>query len=289
MTLNDLWLETTRLAPKPLNQPFYSDLRAKVSETPPRFSTSLRDLRGMACEIRAGELLRVTLLEDAQIVHLFMFNRHDPDERYWAQTTFATETLFLTRYSRLWGSMARNRPMLTVLEDTVTPPRCPDWEYGRHHPLCSGTSVPIYWQCAGGPEGVPTAWEQMAALIEARGLDPRRILDKDDACLFQKSRIHPYSQHLEMLPSDALAGDRVTFFAEMDLVVLLALSPFVDGSPPAATAAEVRPRAVEISLSEQVAAPLPWPYPGVGYPDLSLYIDETGARSDEPVPTRGRE
>jgi hypothetical protein len=27
----------------------------------------------------------------------------------------------------------------------------------------------------------------------------------------------------------------------------------------------------------------------MGYPDLSLYLDDTGTRSNEPVPTPGRE
>ncbi len=289
MTQTDLWSHTTRLAPKPIDTQFYADLIAKAADWIPRSTQVLSDLRGLACEVRSGEVLQLQLLDGAQIVHLFMFNPEDPDERFWAQTSFATEGLFLSRYRRLWGIMARNRPMLTMLADTVTPPRRADWVYGSHHPICSGTGLPIHWRCAGGPTGILTPWEQMVALVETRGLDPRLILDKDDACFFQKMRIEPYSQHLELLPSDALTGDRVALFAEMDLVVLLALSPYVDGSPPPTRATEVAPRAVEVTLMNRVATPLPWPYPGVGYPDLSLYLDATGVRSDTPVPTAGRE
>jgi hypothetical protein len=78
----------------------------------------------------------------------------------------------------------------------------------------------------------------------------------------------------------------VTLFAEMNLVVMLALSPFVDGSPPVAAP---QPRAVEVSVCQQVAEPLGWPYPNMGYPDLDLYLDNAGVRSDEPVATAGRE
>ena len=241
----------------------------------------------MISEIKAGELLHLELLEGPQIVHLYPYNPNDPDERYWAQHTVTTEGLFLTRYGRLWGTMARHRPLLTILEDTVTPPRRAGGAFGGHHPCFSGTSIPARWKYAGGPEGVASGWEQMAALLEGRGLSPALI--KDDACFFQKSRIDPYTQYVELLPSEAVKGDRVTLFAEIDLVVLLALSPFVDGSPPPANRKDVKPRAVRVTTMEKIAEPPGWPYPGIGYPDLSLYLDESGVRSDRPVPTRGRE
>ena len=141
MTQTDLWCHTTRLAPKPIDTQFYADLIAKAADWIPRSTQVLSDLRGLACEVRSGEVLQLQLLDGAQIVHLFMFNPEDPDERFWAQTSFATEGLFLSRYSRLWGTMARNRPMLTMLADTVTPPRRADWVYGSHHPICSGTGA----------------------------------------------------------------------------------------------------------------------------------------------------
>jgi hypothetical protein len=40
-------------------------------------------------------------------------------------------------------------------------------------------------------------------------------------------------------------------------------------------------------VTERLAAPLPWPYPGLGYPDLDLYLDASGTRSDEAVATPG--
>jgi uncharacterized protein YcgI (DUF1989 family) len=91
------------------------------------------------------------------------------------------------------------------------------------------------------------------------------------------------------MPSEALPGDRVTLFAELDLTVLLALSPYVDGARGAGELDGVEPRPVEVTVHDQVAEPLAWPYPGDPYPDLSLYLDDNGVRSDEPGPTPGME
>ena len=281
-----LWQNSTNLTPQPRDLAFYQDLLAKRDTWKARSTLELAGFDGLAVEVSAGELLRLQLRTGPQIVHCFPVNPADPDERYWAQHTLLSEGLFLTRYGRLWGSMARFRPMLTLLEDTVSVPRRAGARAGRHHLCFSGSSTPIFWRAAGGSEGVPSGWQQLAGLVEQRGWDPLSVLDKDDACLFQKGHIDRETQHVALLPSDALAGDQLTFFAEFDLVVLLALSPFVDGSPPA-TAPRANP--VDITIFGSVAKPLDWPYPGMGYADLSLFLDENGVRSNEPVPTPGRE
>jgi hypothetical protein len=46
-------------------------------------------------------------------------------------------------------------------------------------------------------------------------------------------------------------------------------------------------RSVRVSVQEQVAEPLSWPNEGVPYPDLGLYLDETGRRDAEVGPTPG--
>jgi hypothetical protein len=72
----------------------------------------------------------------------------------------------------------------------------------------------------------------------------------------------------------------VAFFVEIDLCVLLVLSPYLDGSRLPSATPEPKPSAVAITVLDHVADPLPWPYPDVPYPDLAPYLDETGARSD---------
>lgn len=286
MRRSDLFTDDqTRLTPRPFNMDFYSSIIPGLASRKACRMAILNNFEGMTCDMVAGELIRITLLDVPQIVNFFAFNAHDPDERYWAHNTLLSESLFLTRYSRLWGTMARNRPLLTILEETVTPPRREGAVFGRHHPAFGGSGTPADWRFAGGASGVSTTWEQLVSLITSLGLSASLIMD--DVCFFQKVAIEPYTSHVLTLPSDALAGDRVTLFAEIDVTILLALSPYLGGSLPPGEIVDPRPGKVEVAIMERLATPLPWPYPGEPYPDLALYVDETGTRSDEPSSTPG--
>jgi uncharacterized protein YcgI (DUF1989 family) len=273
----------TLLGPTPLQRRYYEHLAERLPDARWRSSVVLDDFGGAAIEARAGELVRVELAEAPQIVSLFPFNPRDPDERYWHQSS-VREGFFLTRYTRLWGSLARYRPLATVLEDTVTA-RGGNAAPGLHHPILAGLGTPREWQTEGGADGVKTTWEQFAALLTARGISLYHLTESIG--LFQKCSVNVPAQRFERVATDAVRGDRLTFFSEIDLCLLFALSPYGDGSHPASELGEPRPRPVRISVSEPLAAPLPWPYPGVPYPDLSLYLDDDGARSDEACLTPG--
>ncbi|MGE0219552.1 DUF1989 domain-containing protein [Mycolicibacterium sp.] len=270
------------LVPTPIDAAFYDGVRAALPKAAIRQRLRLADLGGAAVDVHAGETLDLRLLEGPQIVNLFAYNPHDPDERIWHQSVIR-EGLFTTRGTRIWGTMARNRPLLTVVEDTVcADPRRP---FGQHHIYFGGSGTPAEWRFAGGADGVRTTWEQLAELLEDRDVDPALLLE--NVCFFQKSTVDQLPMRVEMLASDAAAGDHVTLFAEIDLVVLLALSPYEDGGRPAHEIGTPQPKAVEVSVSEPVATPLPWPYEGISYPDMSRYLDDTGRRTREPVSTPG--
>ena len=276
-------VDGTLLGPTPLHRAYYEHLRADLDGARWRHTCELSDLGGACLDVGAGELLELTLLEGPQIVSFFPLSQRDPDEHYWHQSN-VREGFFLARFTRLWGSMARYRPLLTVVETTVTP-RDGDAPRGFHHPILAGLGTPREWEADGGRAGIPTSWTQFAALAMERAIDTYHLTENIN--LFQKCSINVSAQRFEMLPSDALAGDKITFFAEIDLTVLLALSPYGDGSRPARDLAEPTVRPVQIRISDEIARPLPWPYPGIPYPDLSLYLDADGLRSDTATTTTG--
>jgi|GEM_PF-3201223 len=279
---NALLPDSPQLVPTPIDLEFYERAIAALDGATVRATTRLDDLEGAAIEVCAGETLSLELLEGPQIVNLFAFNRDDPDERIWHQTVLR-EGLWVGQLTRVYGTMARSRPLLTILRDTVVAdPRTP---FGQHHIYFGGSGTPADWRFAGGPEGVRTTWEQFAAALEARSIDPAILIE--NICFFQKSTIEPNAQRIRILPSDAVAGDVVTLFAEIDLVALLALSPYIDGTRPASTPGLPQPRPVEVRVTEQIAQPLGWPHPDISYPDMSRYLDERGVRSHEVVPTPG--
>ena len=84
---------------------------------------------------------------------------------------------------------------------------------------------------------------------------------------------------------DTLA-DMADLFAEIDLGLAVCRSPYREGGIPIAEL-DGSTRAVRVSLEEGVAEPLDWPYPDVPYPDLSLYLDDSGHRDHAVGPTPG--
>ncbi|MDO8210181.1 urea carboxylase-associated family protein [Conexibacter sp. CPCC 206217] len=279
---SDLLAASPHLVPTPLDRSFYDELIAALATASRSSTVTLDDLSGATVDLRAGETITIELVEGPQIVNLFAFNPHDPDERMWHMSVLR-DGLFPTVGNRIWSTMARNRPMLTFLEDTVcADPRGP---FGQHHLYFGGSGTPADWRFGGGDESVRTTWQQLAEQLSARGASPSLLLE--NLCLFQKATVDVRPMRVEILPSDAVAGDRVTLFAEIDLTVALALSPYIDGARPASTPGLPAPRRVDVHVGERLAAPLPWPYPGLSYPDLSLYLDEHGVRSREPVTTAG--
>lgn len=236
--------------------------------------------------LTAGEILVVELLEGPQIVGLLPFSSYDFDERLWAQETMLLEGFWLSRYTRLWGTMARCRPLLTCLDDTVRTKRVTGGQRASHHPIVGGWNTPRQWELAGGAPDQLTVWEQLVAGLAEHGQAAELV--KEELGLFAKAQLDPYTLRQRLLPSDATVGDSVVLFAEMDLVVMFALSPYVDGkSVSLAGLAATDPRPVRLSRREKIADPLPWPYPGGGYPDLGLYVDAAGYRTSRTEATPG--
>ena len=248
--------------PRPFRRAFYELVCASLPAAAFSEAARLDSLDGALVEAPRGSLVRVELLEGAQIVNLFALARDDPEERLWHQSLIS-EGLFVRRFTRLWGTLPRYRPLLTAVEESLEP-RLGGHGPARHHPLLGGSGTPADWRAAGGPAGVRTTWEQLAGLLEARGLPPHLITQ--NASLFQRSYVDGDRQRLEIVPSAAEAGDRVTFFAEIDLCLLVALSPYVDGSRSAAERDGADVRAVSVAVAETALEPLGWPYPDAASP-----------------------
>ena len=233
--------------------------------------------------VRAGSAIAFELLEGPQIVNVFMWNPSDPDERYWAEESMLIEGSNIQRYTRLWGTMARFRPLVTVIEDTVITMRRVDQPRAFHHFAHGGSGTPADWAARGGRAGVASSWERLTAAMAQAELQPALLTE--NVSLFQKTAIEPVAQTITILPSDAMAGDRVIWFAEIDLSLAVALSPYGGGIPIDQLDGTTRP--VRVTVQEGVAEPLSWPYDGVPYPDLALYEDADGRRDRAVEPTPG--
>lgn len=268
-----------------LDHDFYEGIRCHYGTLgSPDLLTQISHDTGTIVSLVAGDIATIKLESGPQIVNLFIFNSHDPDERLWAQFSSVIEGAFLRRYSRLWSTMAKCRPMATVIEDTVAPTSEYGTAIGKHHFLFGGSETPADWRAGGGPIGIKSTWERLVDALETSGWDAGILTDC--VCLFQKTAIDPQTQRLQIFPSDAKAGDRLVLFAELDINLVFALSPYRDGSR---SAAELDGSVDEVTVSvhRNVAEPLGWPYKGISYPDLGLYEDASGSRSTAVMATPG--
>lgn len=270
---------------RPIDVEFYRAIRLGLGDKALTGPThDLAGDRGIIVNAPAGSLISFEP-SGPQIVNVFFWNTQDPDERYWAEETMLIEGSYLQRNTRLWGTMARFRPLATVIEDTVVTLRPPGQPQAFHHFAHGGSGTPADWIARGGRAGVATSWERLVGAMQTQNLPPHALME--NLSLFQKTAIDPVSQVLTILPSDAVAGDRVVWFAEIDLTLAVAASPYREGGVPLSQL-DGKARPVTVRVQHDVASPLGWPYPDVPYPDLGLYLDpKTGARSHAVGPTPG--
>lgn len=264
---------------RPIRRSFYEDIQKRYRHHGTVHSrTVLPADIGLCLDVAAGEVLAVELIEGPQIVNMFAVNSQDPDERIWVHNSSAVEGAYLRVFSRLWGTMARFRPLLTVLDDTVvTRPRVGRIS-GKHHFLFGGWGTPADWKRGGGSPGIATTWDKLVSAMGTRGWGPDLLTT--DVCLFQKTAIDPYSQEMRIEGSDAVVGDRIVFFAEIDLTLVLALSPYQDGSRPARELDGSVRKVAALSYGT-MATPLGWPYDGFPYPELAPYVDDHSCRTTQ--------
>jgi uncharacterized protein YcgI (DUF1989 family) len=263
---------------RPMNLDFYADIRMAFADkalTGPVYDVPQG--RGLLVEAPAGSLICFELPEAAQIVNVFFWNSHDPDERYWAEETMLVDGAYLQRYTRMWGTMARFRPLATVIEDSVATLRRTGEPRAFHHFAHGGSGTPADWAIKGGRPGVASSWERLTSAMQSAAVPAHYLTE--NVSLFQKTAIDPVAQGLTILPSDALPGDRHVWFAEIDLTLAVAASPYRGGGI-ALRELDGGTAPVRVQVQKDVAEPLGWPYPGMAYPDLALYLDPaTGARS----------
>ncbi len=258
---------------RPLNGAFYDAIVDGLASGSPALRSRPLPPEGLVEPLEAGDVVTIRLVRAAQIVHLFAWTLADPDERIWPHETSGMENAFLGRHSRIWSTMARFRPLLTVIEDTVTSTEPP---VGSHHFVLGGFEVPQTWRAAGGSTGVSSSWDRFEALLGKARVDP--AIHRDHVSLFQKMVVEEATQRFLNAPSDARGGDRVSLYAEVDLAVALVPSPYRGGGiEPARLDGSVEPVVVETRASG--VRPLGWPYHGVPYPDLTPYVDEEGRRT----------
>lgn len=216
----------------PLNREFYEGLRrARPAFRLVDESIISLEERGLAFVVKKGQTARIVCVEGPQIVDACFWNANDFAERFWNDQTLNREGTHLTTFSRIWGTMPRYRPMMTIIEDTVE--NKPTHPGARHHILLGAHCNPHYWYWALKDKNHPYVTEfncycNLSRAVAPFGLGPEDL--HDNINLFQKTRIDAETGRYVSEVSDAKQGDYVEFYAEIDVLMAVSICPCGSGN-----------------------------------------------------------
>lgn len=243
----------------PFEADFYQGLADRHADFPVRRRDIVETNTGYGVRVLAGHTFRLEMIEGPQIIDLDIFAAEDPLEHYSAATQLWLEGGAVTVFTRIWGLPPRSRPLATVIADHIG--RVDAGHGLRDHKAYGAHCNPHHWVLFA--DQLPnTCYDNLRAGCAMVGLPQQRI--HDNLNLYMKAAMDPLTgQHLNVT-SDAVKGDYIQFFAEIDLLIVLSLCPYGDGSVPpeewATTPIPEYPIAVEIADAD--VTPLGWPYAG---------------------------
>lgn len=172
---------------------------------------------GRAVEVRNGQILRVIAVEGAQVADSTFFALDNPREGYHAGQTVALNMLAGTGTMRsittLWSRPPYERPMLTVVEDTVGVHFA--WNGGR----CSRA---IYAIRDGIDSGHRTCQENLEAAVQPWEVAPDMIPDVFN--IFMRTDIEN-ERTLVFRPTPAKPNDYIDLRAEIDVLAAVSACP----------------------------------------------------------------
>ena len=191
-----------------------SALRKKVNEliVPAR--------TGKGFVVPKGQLLRIECHRDTQVADFDVFNRDNPKEHFCASQTRAIHGTHVTTGDRLWSHPIYQRPMMTVVADTVGPGRT--LEGARSHDLLFGPCDEKLYRRATGKSGLPNCRDNLAKTIAEFGLTPEDV--HDPLNIFMLTGIALDGRLFYRDPT-AKRGDYMELYAEMDCLCAISACP----------------------------------------------------------------
>lgn len=209
----------------PFDRGFYEKLRrARPDFSPVEAFVISPEEGGRAFVVKKGCSARIVCHERPQIADVFFWNADDHRERFCNDETLNQHGIHLSVFDRIWSTMPRFRPMMTIIEDTVeTKPTHPG---ARHHILLGAHCNPYEWYWALGDKTHPYVTKYNCYHNVTRAVRPLGIRElHDNLNLFQKARIDLGTGKSISEPSDAKKGDYVEFYAEMNVLVGVSVCP----------------------------------------------------------------
>lgn len=161
---------------------------------------------GVAFLLDAGQTLTVIDAEGEQVSDLLAFNRSDVGEAISSGRTFDyASRIYLTKGDPLYSN--RSNVMLTIIEDTV----------GRHDFLLTPCSREMFRIIYGDPNPHQGCFGNFARTLEPYGIKADALPTAFNC--FMNVPVNGTTGEIKVLPPLSRAGDKISFLAEMDLIV----------------------------------------------------------------------
>lgn len=224
-------------------------------------SSVVVEATGHGTRVDAGQVLRLTLETGPQVLDVCIASADDPHDHLFPGAQMAIEGGRVGRFTRLWGTPPRSRPLATCIADSV---RNRPVARGTRDHFCHGAHRnPHLWHLYTGQHGRP-CYDNLRHGFAMVGLHQRYI--HDNLNLFMKGGYDPYSGASIVDESDSEIGDFIEFYAETDLVVVLSLCPAEEPSEDLRDAwsgseAITTVNPVRVTTLDSGIAPLGWPLP----------------------------
>lgn len=247
----------------PFDRNFYEDLVAARDD----FTvSSVHELThtGYGFEIAGGQSFRLTLMGGPQILDVGMVSAEDPLEHFFTGAQMAIEGGRISRFTRLWGTPPRSRPLATCIADSLA--YKPNARRTRDHFSYGAHCNAHLWHLYTGVHHRP-CYDNLRYGFAMLGLHQRYI--HDNVNLFQRGGYDPFSGAHLIDESDAVVGDHIEFYAETALKVAVSICPNSGGSDALRESwSDTGPSdpvyPIRVEVFDTGASPLGWPYEGVG-------------------------
>ena len=181
---------------------------------------------GKSFTVAQGQIVRITCHEDSQVADLNLFNRDSPKECFSSSKTRAVHGCHLTAGDRLWSHPIYQRPMMTIIADTVPRPKRAHGAIS-HDLLYGMCDEPTHFRRT-GQHGLPNCRDNLTGAVAELGLAPEDVHDPFN--IFMVTGINDDGLLFYVAP-DCKQGDYIELYAEMNCSCAVSACPGMSSGP----------------------------------------------------------
>ena len=205
---------------------FYSCLASDSGSRTMVESFTIPARTGKSFIVENGRIMRLTCHESSQVADLDLFNRDDTNEQFSSSKTRVIHGCHLTTWDRLWSHPIYQRPMMTIIADSL--PHRPRPDGAVSHDLLYGMCDERTHFRRTGRAGLPNCRDNLTRAVAEFGLRTEDVHDPFN--VFMLTGIDEAGR-LFHAPPEAQQGDYMEFYVELDAICAISACPGPSSGP----------------------------------------------------------